>query len=220
MAPIFMLCWCFFSDGDSGKYTAVIGRFPSSLSCIVPLAFTLCFWMLGKGALRLPFISNSISRSGSASELALGPFHYGVCISLCTLLFWKRTEALFCMFPVAFGDGIAAFCGSVRGNKPLWWNASKTWFGFLAFVIVTFMSLVCGCWLFQHNHWCINSDPACIPHALFVSVMCGLAESLSVPNYDNYCIFFIGVLAYAFVYYECLQQTHHSDLETMVTKRL
>ena len=75
MAPIFMLCWCFFSDGDSGKYTAVIGRFPSSLSCIVPLAFTLCFWMLGKGALRLPFISNSMSRSGSASELALGPFH-------------------------------------------------------------------------------------------------------------------------------------------------
>ena len=160
--------------------------------------------MLGKGALRLPFISNSMSRTGAASELALGPFHYGVCISLCTLLFWKRTDALFCMFPVAFGDGIAAFCGNVRGNKPLWWNPSKSWLGFLSFVSVTFLSLVVGCWLFHRNHWFVNSDPAYIPHALFVSVLCGLTESLSVPNYDNYCIFVMGILAYAFVYYECL----------------
>lgn len=168
---------------------------------VVPLLFTIVFWLLGKGFLHSSFVSDSMSRTGAASELALGPCHYGICISLATLFFWKRLESIFCIFPIAFGDGFAAFFGPhLKGNKPLGWNPSKTWFGLLAFVVITFVMLVVGCGLVMDRPWFLNEDPAFVPHSLFVAVMCALMESMSIANYDNFTIFGMGVLSYAFVH--------------------
>lgn len=101
------------------------------------------FWAVGKGWIRLPMVADSMSRSGSVEELAMGPVHYGICITLGTLFFWKRIEALYCVLPISFGDGFAAFFGPhVHGNRPLGWNPSKTWFGFIAFVACSFIGLV------------------------------------------------------------------------------
>lgn len=168
---------------------------------VVPLLFTIVFWLLGKGFLHSSFVSDSMSRTGAASELALGPCHYGICISLATLFFWKRLESIFCIFPIAFGDGFAAFFGPhLKGNKPLGWNPSKTWFGLLAFIVITFVMLVLGCGLVMERHWFLNEDAAFVPHSLFVAVMCALMESLSIANYDNFTIFGMGVLSYSFVH--------------------
>lgn len=99
--------------------------------------------------MRFDLIADSMSRTGVVSELSRGPVHYGICICLASILFWKRVEAFYCILPIAFGDGISAFFGpSISGNKPLWWNSSKTWFGFVSFIISSYSTLVFHIWYF------------------------------------------------------------------------
>ena len=90
-----------------------------------------------------------MSRTGSSQELAMGPVHYGVCISLATLIFWKRVEVLYAILPIAIGDGISAFFGpSIRGNRPLWFNPNKTWFGLISFCVSTYCAIVVYVYVF------------------------------------------------------------------------
>lgn len=55
-----------------------------------------------------------------------------------------------------------------------------------------------------------NSDVNYVVNSLFVSVMCGLMESLTIPNYDNYTIFFMGILAFHFVH-SLVCETNHLE---------
>lgn len=115
---------------------------------IVPLAFTIVFWVIGKGFVKVDVVTDSMSRSGVASELAGGPVHYGVCITLATVFFWKRVECLYSILPIAFGDGFSAFFGpGIPGNRFLPWNPSKTWFGFASFVFFSWISLAFYNWM-------------------------------------------------------------------------
>lgn len=153
---LFPICGVTTSDGSHlhsllafvplEQQRQVHGGFECLMWCemtVVPGAFTIVFWAVGKGWIRLPMVADSMSRSGSVEELAMGPVHYGICITLGTLFFWKRIEALYCILPISFGDGFAAFFGPhVHGNRPLGWNPSKTWFGFIAFVACSFIGLV------------------------------------------------------------------------------
>lgn len=103
----------------------------------------MLFWAIGSGLVRIPLIADSMSRSGRADELSGGPVHYGFCISLASVLFWKRVEAFYCILPISFGDGFAAFFGpSISHNQPLWWNPSKSWFGFIAFILCSYLGLI------------------------------------------------------------------------------
>ena len=176
------------------------------------------FWVVGKGWIRLPMVADSMSRSGSVEELAAGPVHYGICITLGTLFFWKRVEALYCILPISFGDGFAAFFGPrVRGNRPLGWNPSKTWFGLIAFVawsflglvayITLFEKLICNPMLMNRERWLLNSDSNYLWNSLLVSIMCGITETLTIANYDNYTIFCMGILSYYYVHCPVCEQT-------------
>lgn len=108
------------------------------------------FWVIGKGIIRFDLITDSMSRSGVPQELSKGPVHYGICISLATLFFWKRVEVFYCILPISFGDGISAFFGPfIKGNKRLWWNPSKTWFGLLSFIVSSFIAIVVHVWFFS-----------------------------------------------------------------------
>ena len=154
MGPIYMLCWHFFDSDYSGKYTAVVSKTFISYLFAVPMTFSIVFWLIGVGFLRIPLIADAMSRSGKAEELAAGPVHYGLCISLATVFFWKRIEALYCILPISFGDGFAAFFGPrIRGNHFLSWNPSKTWFGLIAFIVTSCTGLVCYVYLFTRYKW-------------------------------------------------------------------
>ena len=159
MGPIYMLCWHFFDSDYTGKYTAVVSkRFVSHLFS-VPMTFSIVFWLIGAGFLRIPLIADAMSRSGKPEELAAGPVHYGLCISLATVFFWKRIEALYCILPISFGDGFAAFFGpQIRGNRVLNWNASKTWFGLIAFIVTSFIGLVGYTYLFTLYMVCYHDE--------------------------------------------------------------
>lgn len=145
-----MLCWHLFSNSTSGKVSAVTSTNVTYCLIVVPLAFTVIFWIIGEGFIRFDLITDSMSRSGVATELAKGPVHYGICISLATILYWKKVEAFYCILPIAFGDGISAFFGpSIKGNRALWWNPSKTWFGLISFVVSTYLALVVHIWFYS-----------------------------------------------------------------------
>lgn len=149
MAPVYLLCWHLFSDNTNGMLQAMMSILVDYCVILVPLTFTIVFWIIGKGYLKMDVITDSMSRSGVATELASGPVHYGLCISLATVFYWKRVECLYCILPIAFGDGFSAFFGpNFPGNHPLPWNRSKTWFGSIAFVFFSAVSLVFYNWLF------------------------------------------------------------------------
>ena len=93
---------------------------------------------------------DSMSRSGEPGELSLGPAHYGICITLATLLFLKRVEGFYCMLPICFGDGLAAFFGpTIKGNKRLFWNPSKTWYGLISFIIISYIAITLHIWFYS-----------------------------------------------------------------------
>ena len=144
MASVYLFCWPFFPSQDNAKWIAASSNNSyNGFNSIVPMAFTIVFFGIGQGFLRIPFIADSMSRSGKVEEVAGGPVHYGLCISLATVLFWKRVEAFYCILPIAMGDGFAAFFGpSISHNRPLWWNPTKTWFGLLSFIFFSYIGLI------------------------------------------------------------------------------
>ena len=48
--------------------------------------FTIVFWVVGKGYISSDVIVKTMSRTGKASELSMGPVHYGVIMTLVTSL--------------------------------------------------------------------------------------------------------------------------------------
>lgn len=57
--------------------------------------FTIVFWVVGKGYISSDVIVKTMSRTGKASELSMGPVTYGVIMTLVTYFFWKQLDAVF-----------------------------------------------------------------------------------------------------------------------------
>ena len=47
--------------------------------------------------------------------------------------------------------------------------------------------------------WLLNSDSNYLYNALFVSILCGLTETFTISNYDNFTIMVMGILSYKYV---------------------
>ena len=149
MAPVFILCWPLFPNTERGMYLALSSK---SIGCsiaeshVVPLLFTIVFWIVGNGFISSDMIVKTMSRSGRASELSIGPVHYGLIMTLVTYLFWKKVDAVFIIMTVSFGDGFAACFGtSSRMNKPLWWNKSKSWLGLASYILFSAAGIIGVC---------------------------------------------------------------------------
>ncbi|KAM7456171.1 hypothetical protein BLSTO_03071 [Blastocystis sp. subtype 1] len=140
MAAVFILCWPMFPDTDEGKVYAMS----------IPFLFTVVFWIVGRRYVQSTIIVDAMSRTGKASELTAGPVQYGIIMTLTTFFYWKRVDAIFVILSLAFGDGFAPWFGAIKkGNKALWWNPSKTWFGLIAFAVFSALSIIGYCYYFQ-----------------------------------------------------------------------
>ena len=111
---------------------------------------------------------------------------------------------------LSFGDGFAALLGSIsRGNKRLWWNPSKSWFGLIGYVVFSTLGIIGVCWYFMEfgldlslmhrENLMYIKDKYYIQNAVIVSVVCGLMETLTIHNYDNITITAIAILTYYYV---------------------
>lgn len=54
--------------------------------------------------------------------------------------------------------------------------------------------------IITRHGWLVNFDSNTLWNAFFVSVLCGLTESLTISNYDNFTIFGMGILSYNYVH--------------------
>lgn len=98
---------------------------------------------MGNGVVKSDLIVKSMSRSGQSSELSIGPVHYGIIMTLVTLLFWKKTIAIYVIMVISFGDGFAAVIGRIqKGNAPLFWNPSKSWYGLISFIVTSVLGII------------------------------------------------------------------------------
>ena len=131
-------------------------------------------------------------------------------MTLITCFYWKQVDAIFCIMTLSFGDGFAALLGSIsRGNKRLWWNPSKSWFGLIGYVVFSTLGIIGVCWYFMEfglglslmhrENLMYIKDKYYIQNAVIVSVVCGLMETLTIHNYDNITITAIAILTYYYV---------------------
>ena len=108
------------------------------------------FWIVGRDYIHNSLIVNTISRSGKPSELTVGPVQYGLIMTLVTYFYWKRVDAIFVILTLSFGDGFSSLFGTIRkGNRSLWWNPSKTWYGLIAYVVFSSLGIIGWCAYFQ-----------------------------------------------------------------------
>lgn len=61
------------------------------------------------------------------------------------------------------------------------------------------------------------TDKNYVMNAIIVSVVCGLTETLTIPNYDNITIFVVSVLTYNYV--KCIVYYHHLFESEVATNR-
>lgn len=99
--PVFILTWVLY---DNDVYSAMT-------ACAVPLSCTLYFLLLGKRKIHDKFVVDTISRTGDATELLLGPLYYGITISIVSVAYWQRPEAIIMIMVLCFGDGFASLVG-------------------------------------------------------------------------------------------------------------
>ena len=56
MAPVYLLCWHLFSDNTNGMLQAMMSILVDYCFILVPLTFTIVFWIIGKGYLKMDVI--------------------------------------------------------------------------------------------------------------------------------------------------------------------
>lgn len=151
MAPVFILCWPMFPNTERAKCLAMSSTMRiDENNAAVPFLFTAVFWIVGRDYIHNSLIVNTMSRSGKPSELTVGPVQYGLIMTLVTYFYWKRVAAIFVILTLSFGDGFSSLFGTIRkGNRSLWWNPSKTWYGLIAYVVFSSLGIIGWCAYFQ-----------------------------------------------------------------------
>src|SRR4030043_2096006 len=139
--PIFVLCWLLFNENP-------INRF---LAALVPLTFTLQFFLIGIGVIKDEASVKAMSRSGDRREVLRGPLYYGIIFVLLTIIFWKSSPiGIVGLMLMCGGDGLADIFGRKWVKGKALWNKGKSLVGsfgmllgggtLLVFVVMIFIS--------------------------------------------------------------------------------
>ena len=98
--PLFVICWLLFNDNPINKY----------LASLVPLAFTLQFFLIGIGVIKDEASVKAMSRSGDRREVLRGPLYYGIIFVILTIIYWKFTPiGIIALMLMCGGDGLSRY---------------------------------------------------------------------------------------------------------------
>ena len=167
------------------------------------------FWIVGRDYIHNSLIVNTMSRSGKPSELTVGPVQYGLIMTLVTYFYWKRVCYLRDPHPLV----------RRRLFIPLWHHPEGESFSLVESVEDVVRSDCVRRVQFVGHHWVVRLLPdvrhlrvvSCrehlmrirdadyVLHAIIVSVICGLTETLTIPNYDNITVSVVCVLLYDYI---------------------
>lgn len=183
--PLFVLCWLLFNENPINKY----------LAALVPLAFTIQFFLIGIGLIKDEASVRAMSRTGDRREVLRGPLYYGIIFVLLTIIFWKNTPiGIIALMLMCGGDGLADIFGRKWGTSKVLWNKGKSWAGTFGMLLGGWALSVLVVWIYTIAG--IFSDP--IQFYLFpisiIAIAGTIVESLPFKDIDNITVTLSAVI--------------------------
>ena len=118
--PLFVLCWLLYNNEAYVRY----------LAALVPLTFTIQFFLIGIGKINDEASVKAMSRTGDRREILKGPLYYGIIFVILTIVFWKDSPTgIVALMLMCGGDGLADILGRSYGKTKIPWNRNKSWIG-------------------------------------------------------------------------------------------
>jgi phytol kinase len=183
--PLFVLCWLLFNDNPINRY----------LAALVPLTFTIQFFLIGIGVIKDDASVKAMSRSGDRREVLRGPLFYGIIFVLLTIIYWKNTPiGIIALMLMCGGDGLADIFGRNWGNKKIIWNKGKSWSGSLGMFIGGWVLSVFVIWVFSaYGAFSLPIQSYLVPITV-IAVVGTLVESLPFKDIDNITVTLSAVI--------------------------
>jgi len=167
--PMFVVGWAFFSHEPYAILAA----------CAVPVINLSRLLLASREKSSKSEIVSALSRSGSAGEVARGPFYYTLVLLLATAFSFRRLPGAIAVCQMAVGDGLADIVGRRIGRTKWGFVKNKTVEGSVAFLLGAFASslgMVAGANAVGYTQLTVQA--AALP-LMVISVACTLTELLS-----------------------------------------
>jgi phytol kinase len=183
--PLFVICWLLFNQNPINKY----------LAALVPLAFTVQFFLIGIGIIKDEASVKAMSRTGDRREILRGPLYYGIIFVLLTIIYWKYTPiGIVALMLMCGGDGLADILGRKWGKRKITWNTEKSWAGSFGMFIGGWILSILIVWIY-----CVAGifTAPVISYFLPITVIAiigTLVESLPLKDIDNITITISAVI--------------------------
>jgi phytol kinase len=174
--PLFVLCWLLFNDNPINKY----------LAALVPLTFTLQFFLIGIGVINDEASVKAMSRSGDRREVLRGPLYYGIIFVLLTIIFWKYTPiGVISLMLMCGGDGLADIFGRRWGKRKVLWNKGKSWAGSFGMFLGGWLLSILVVWIYSLTEVFSNPINYYLLPISVIAIVGTIVESLPLKDIDN-----------------------------------
>lgn len=183
--PLFVLCWLLFNDKD-------INRF---LAALVPLTFTLQFFLIGTGIMKDDASVKAMSRTGDRREILRGPLYYGIIFVVLTIVFWKSSPiGIVGLMLMCGGDGLADILGRKWGKVKIPWNRNKSLVGSAGMFFGGWILSILVIWVFiTAGVFSASINDYFLPITI-IAVVGTFVESLPLKDIDNITITLAAVV--------------------------
>ena len=183
--PLFVLCWLLFNDNPINKY----------LAALVPLMFTIQFFLIGIGMIKDDASVKAMSRSGDRREVLRGPLYYGMIFVLLTIFYWKNSPiGIIGLMLMCGGDGLADIFGRKWGTKKVLWNKGKSWAGSTGMFLGGWILSVIVVWIFSAFGVFSDSIQTYLLPITVIAIVGTIVESFPLKDIDNITVTLSAVI--------------------------
>lgn len=174
--PLFVLCWLLFNENPINKY----------LAALVPLTFTIQFFLIGIGVIKDEASVKAMSRSGDRREVLRGPLYYGIIFVLLTIIYWKDSPiGIIALMLMCGGDGLADIMGRKWGSKRIFYNRNKSYTGSLGMFLGGLILSIFIIWVYTiAGTFSLSIQSYLIP-VIIIAIAGTVVESLPLKDVDN-----------------------------------
>jgi phytol kinase len=183
--PLFVLCWLLFNENPINRY----------LAALVPLTFTLQFFLIGIGVIKDEASVKAMSRSGDRREVLRGPLYYGIIFVLVTIIYWKNSPiGIIALMLMCGGDGLADIFGRKWGKSKVLWNKGKSWVGSFGMLLGGWILSVLVVWVFSATGIFSNPIQFLLLPITIIAIVGTFVESLPLKDIDNITVTLSAVI--------------------------
>ncbi len=189
--PLFVLCWLLFNNNPINKY----------LAALVPLAFSIQFFLIGIGVMKDEASVKAMSRTGDRREILRGPLFYGIIFVILTIVFWKNSPVgIVALMLMCGGDGLADIFGRAWGSAKIPWNQRKSFIGSLGMLLGGWVCSVLVVWIFTLAGVFSTPIQAYLLPITIIAIVGTLVETLPLLDVDNITVTLAAVMLGYFLF--------------------